>query len=82
MVFLSGTEVVEGEGVGYFATSHVLLLSHDDLLYVADRSNRRIQVVALEIGFAANRRLLDDQRIGHDCFIGEASSRACKDPSR
>lgn len=28
----------------YFATPHVLLLSHDDLLYVADRSNRRIQV--------------------------------------
>jgi hypothetical protein len=26
-----------------------------------------------KIGFAANRRLLDDQRIGHDCFIGEAS---------
>src|ERR1700688_2527078 len=25
------------------------------------------------IGFAANRRLLDVQRIGHDCFIGEAS---------
>jgi DNA-binding HxlR family transcriptional regulator len=24
------------------------------------------------IGFAANRRLLDVQRIGHDCFIGEA----------
>ena len=26
-----------------------------------------------KIGFAANRRLLDVQRIGHDCFIGEAS---------
>jgi hypothetical protein len=25
------------------------------------------------IGFAANRRLLDVQRIGHDCFIGEAA---------
>jgi hypothetical protein len=25
-----------------------------------------------KIGFAANRRLLDVQRIGHDCFIGEA----------
>jgi DNA-binding beta-propeller fold protein YncE len=33
-----------GEGAAYFATPHVLLLSHDDLLYVADRSNRRIQV--------------------------------------
>ncbi len=28
-----------------------------------------------KIGFAANRRLLDVQRIGHDCFIGEASFR-------
>ena len=26
-----------------------------------------------KIGFAANRRLLDVQRIGHDCFIGEAA---------
>src|SRR5881392_1736061 len=26
-----------------------------------------------KVGFAANRRLLDVQRIGHDCFIGEAS---------
>jgi hypothetical protein len=26
-----------------------------------------------QVGFAANRRLLDVQRIGHDCFIGEAS---------
>ncbi|HEX9499906.1 MAG TPA: hypothetical protein VF926_16370, partial [Mycobacterium sp.] len=26
-----------------------------------------------KVGFAANRRLLDIQRIGHDCFIGEAS---------
>src|SRR6476646_6474740 len=26
-----------------------------------------------KIGFAANRSLLDVQRIGHDCFIGEAS---------
>jgi DNA-binding beta-propeller fold protein YncE len=34
----------EGEGPAYFATPHVLLLSHDDLLYVVDRSNRRIQV--------------------------------------
>jgi len=25
------------------------------------------------IGFTANRRLLDVQRVGHDCFIGEAS---------
>src|ERR1700761_4778505 len=26
-----------------------------------------------KIGFAANRRLFDVQRVGHDCFIGEAS---------
>jgi hypothetical protein len=26
-----------------------------------------------KIGFTANRRLLDVERIGHDCFIGEAS---------
>src|ERR1700736_1369077 len=32
-----------------------------------------------KIGFAANRRLLDVQRIGHDCFIGEASFQDCKD---
>jgi hypothetical protein len=37
-----------GEGPAYFATPHVLLLSHDDLLYVADRSNRRIQVFSLD----------------------------------
>jgi hypothetical protein len=36
---------------------------------------RRIDNLAelRKIGFAANRRLLDVQRIGHDCFIGEAS---------
>ena len=35
---------------------------------------RRIENLAelRKIGFAANRRLLDVQRIGHDCFIGEA----------
>jgi hypothetical protein len=34
---------------------------------------RRIENLAelRKIGFAANRRLLDVQRIGHDCFIGE-----------
>ena len=42
--FSQDPKTFEGEGVGYFATPHVLLLSHDDLLYVADRSNRRIQV--------------------------------------
>src|SRR2546423_13136223 len=38
----------EGECPAYFATPHVLLLSHDDLLYVVDRSNRRIQVFSLD----------------------------------
>ena len=32
------------------------------------------------IGFAANRRLLDVQRIGHDCFIGEASFQGLQRP--
>ena len=32
------------------------------------------------IGFAANRRLLDVQRIGHDCFIGEASFQEMQRP--
>src|SRR5262245_26032434 len=36
---------------------------------------RRIKNLAelRKIGFAANRRLLDVERIGHDCFIGEAA---------
>jgi len=34
----------KGDGAPYFATPHVLLLSRDDFLYIADRSNRRIQV--------------------------------------
>src|ERR1700724_1746817 len=33
-----------------------------------------------KIGFAANRRLLDVQRIGHDCFIGEASFQEMQRP--
>ena len=33
-----------------------------------------------KIGFAANRRLLDVQRIGHDCFIGEASFQNMQKP--
>lgn len=33
-----------------------------------------------KIGFAANRRLLDVQRIGHDCFIGEASFQHMQSP--
>jgi hypothetical protein len=33
-----------------------------------------------KIGFAANRRLLDVQRIGHDCFIGEASFQQMQKP--
>ena len=33
-----------------------------------------------KIGFAANRRLLDVQRIGHDCFIGEASFKDLQRP--
>src|SRR3954463_3265894 len=33
-----------------------------------------------KIGFAANRRLLDVQRIGHDCFIGEAALQGLQRP--
>jgi hypothetical protein len=33
-----------------------------------------------KIGFAANRRLLDVQRIGHDCFIGEVSFQDMQKP--
>jgi hypothetical protein len=43
---------------------------------------RRIENLAelRKIGFAANRRLLDVQRIGHDCFIGEASFQNLQKP--
>ena len=33
-----------------------------------------------EIGFAANRRLLDVQRLSHDCTIGEAAFRQLNEP--
>lgn len=33
-----------------------------------------------EIGFQANRRLLDVQRLSHDCTIGEATFRQLNDP--
>jgi hypothetical protein len=43
---------------------------------------RRIENLAelREIGFAANRRLLDVERIGHDCFIGEAAFQDMQKP--
>jgi DNA-binding beta-propeller fold protein YncE len=41
-------ETFTGDGAPDFAVPHVLLLSHDDLLYVADRGNRRIQVFSLD----------------------------------
>jgi hypothetical protein len=43
---------------------------------------RRLENLPLlrKIGFAANRRLLDVQRIGHDCFIGEASFQGLQSP--
>jgi hypothetical protein len=43
---------------------------------------RRIENLAelRKIGFAANRRLLDVQRIGHDGFIGEASFQDMQKP--
>ena len=44
---------------------------------------RRIENLAQlrKIGFAANRRLLDVQRIGHDCFIGEAAFQDMQKPA-
>src|SRR5262245_675690 len=39
------------------------------ILASADASNAELR----KIGFAANRRLFNVQRIGHDCFIGEAA---------
>jgi hypothetical protein len=43
---------------------------------------RRIENLAQlrDIGFSANRRLLDVQRIGHDCFIGEAAFQGMQKP--
>ena len=43
---------------------------------------RRIENLAelRKIGFAANLRLLDVQRIGHDCFIGEAAFQDMQKP--
>jgi hypothetical protein len=43
---------------------------------------RRIENLAelRKIGFAANRRLLDVQRISHDCFIGEAAFQEMQKP--
>jgi hypothetical protein len=43
---------------------------------------RRIENLAelRKIGFAANRRLLHVQRIGHDCFIGEAAFQDLQKP--
>src|SRR5215831_13292758 len=44
---------------------------------------RRIENLAQlrKIGFAANRRLLDVQRISHDCFIGEAAFQDMQKPA-
>jgi hypothetical protein len=44
---------------------------------------RRIENLAelRKVGFAANRRLLDVQRISHDCFIGEAAFQDMQKPA-
>jgi len=44
---------------------------------------RRIENLAelRKIGFAANRRLLDVQRISHDCFIGQAAFQDMQKPA-
>jgi len=46
--FSQEAESFEGVGSMHFSIPHVLLLSHDDLLYVADRNNRRIQIFTPE----------------------------------
>nr|TFG53191.1 MAG: hypothetical protein E4H34_04005 [Hyphomicrobiales bacterium] len=46
--FPSEAESFEGVGAMNFSIPHVLLLSQDDLLYVADRNNRRIQIFTAE----------------------------------
>jgi DNA-binding beta-propeller fold protein YncE len=46
--FPQEAERFEGVGAMNFSIPHVLLLSHDDLLYVADRNNRRIQIFTPE----------------------------------
>lgn len=35
-----------------------------------------------KVGFRANRRLLDVQRISHDCAIGEDAFNRCNSPSK
>lgn len=46
--FPGEAETFEGVGAMNFSIPHVLLLSHDGLLYVADRNNRRIQIFTPE----------------------------------
>jgi hypothetical protein len=46
--FPQEAESFEGVGAMYFSIPHVLLLSDDDFLYVADRNNRRIQIFTAE----------------------------------
>lgn len=46
-----------------------------------DVGKRLVNLPALrQIGFAANRRLLDVPRLSHDCFLGEAAFRQVNDP--
>ncbi len=46
--FAPEAKTFDGVGAMNFSIPHVLLLSHDGLLYVADRNNRRIQVFTPE----------------------------------
>jgi hypothetical protein len=46
--FPQEAKTFEGVGAMNFSIPHVLLLSHDGLLYVADRNNRRIQIFTPE----------------------------------
>jgi hypothetical protein len=46
--FAQEAESFQGVGAMNFSIPHVILLSHDKLLYVADRNNRRIQIFTTE----------------------------------
>jgi DNA-binding beta-propeller fold protein YncE len=59
--FSRAPKTFEGDGRPYFSTPHVLLLSHDNLLYVADRDNQRIQVFTPEGKYIRQLALYDDE---------------------
>ena len=65
-------KVFEGEGAANFSIPHVLLLSHDNLLYVADRDNRRIQVFTSEGKYLRQLTLYDAPAAHNIAFSPDA----------